>query len=48
MRLELNDAVRSRIPPATLAAVDSVAAQLRAGTFSPLPAHRDTVAAPAP
>lgn len=48
VRLELNDAVRSRIPAATLAAVDSVAAQLRAGTFSPLPAHRDTVAAPAP
>lgn len=38
VRLELNDALRSQIPDATLAAVDTVATQLRAGTFSPLPA----------
>ena len=38
VRLELNEALAPRIPPATRAAVDSVAGQLRAGTFSPLPA----------
>lgn len=38
VRLELNDALRSRMPAGALAAIDSVSAQLRAGTFSPLPA----------
>jgi len=37
VRLELNDRLTPRIPAATLAQVDSVSAQLRAGTFSPLP-----------
>ncbi len=36
VRLELNDRLRARIPTATLAAVDSVNAQLKAGTFTPL------------
>ena len=36
VRLELNSAFESRIPPAVRSAVDSVAAQLKAGTFKPL------------
>jgi basic membrane protein A len=38
VRLELNDAFASRIPAAVRSAVDSVAQQLRAGTFKPIPA----------
>lgn len=37
VRLELNEALRARIPAATLAAVDSVNTRLKAGTFKPLP-----------
>ncbi len=36
VRLELNAALQSQIPPAVRSAVDSVAAQLKAGTFKPL------------
>ncbi|HEY0931154.1 MAG TPA: BMP family protein [Gemmatimonas sp.] len=36
VRLELNDALASRIPETTRAAVDSVSAQLKAGTFRAL------------
>jgi basic membrane protein A len=36
VRLELNAALESRIPPSVRAAVDSVTAQLKAGTFKPL------------
>jgi basic membrane protein A len=36
VRLELNSALEGRIPQATRTAVDSVAAQLKAGTFKPL------------
>jgi basic membrane protein A and related proteins len=35
VRLELNAALESRIPPPVRTAVDSVAAQLKAGTFKP-------------
>jgi basic membrane protein A and related proteins len=38
VRLELNPAIEERIPPAARAAMDSVAAQLKTGTFKPLPA----------
>lgn len=38
VRLELNDALRSRIPASAIAASDSVGAQLRAGSFAPLKA----------
>jgi basic membrane protein A len=37
VRLELNEAFASRIPPPVRSAVDSVTAQLKAGTFNPLP-----------
>ncbi|HEY0996916.1 MAG TPA: BMP family protein [Gemmatimonadaceae bacterium] len=37
VRLELNEALRGKIPAATLVAVDSVNARLKAGTFTPLP-----------
>jgi basic membrane protein A and related proteins len=37
VRLELNDALRARMPDGALATIDSVAAQLRAGTFSAVP-----------
>ena len=37
VRLELNDALRARMPAAALATIDSVAAQLRAGTFTAVP-----------
>ncbi|MHB1263327.1 MAG: BMP family protein [Gemmatimonadaceae bacterium] len=37
VRLELNEKLLGRIPAATLASVDSVNAQLKAGTFNPLP-----------
>ncbi len=36
VRLELNAALESRIPPSVRAAVDSVTTQLKAGTFKPL------------
>lgn len=36
VRLELNPALEERIPPAARRAVDSVSAQLKAGTFKPL------------
>jgi basic membrane protein A len=36
VRLELNAALETRIPPTVRRAVDSVATQLRAGTFKPL------------
>ena len=36
MRLELNDALRSAIPAAAIAASDSVGAMLKAGTFTAL------------
>jgi basic membrane lipoprotein Med (substrate-binding protein (PBP1-ABC) superfamily) len=36
VQLVLNPALKSRIPPATLAAVDSVGAQIKAGGFAPL------------
>lgn len=36
VRLELNSALEGRIPPAVRSAVDSVAAELKAGTFKPL------------
>src|SRR5688500_9625889 len=36
VRLELNAALESRIPPTVRRAVDSVATQLKAGTFNPL------------
>lgn len=36
VRLELNDALKSKIPPAAIAASDSVGAQLKAGTFTAL------------
>jgi basic membrane protein A len=38
VRLELNEVLRARLPAPALLAIDSVAAALRAGTFSPLPA----------
>lgn len=38
VRLELNEALRTRMPAPALLAIDSVATALRAGTFSPLPA----------
>jgi basic membrane protein A len=37
VRLEMNAALESRIPASVRAAVDSVAKQLKAGTFKPLP-----------
>jgi basic membrane lipoprotein Med (substrate-binding protein (PBP1-ABC) superfamily) len=37
VRLELNPALESRIPPRVRSAVDSVAAQLKAGTFNAYP-----------
>jgi basic membrane lipoprotein Med (substrate-binding protein (PBP1-ABC) superfamily) len=36
VRLELNDALKAKIPPAAIAASDSVGAQLKAGTFTAL------------
>jgi hypothetical protein len=36
VRLEFNEAFSSRIPVAVRSLVDSVAAQLKAGTFRPL------------
>lgn len=45
VRLEINDALRPRMPARALAAIDTVSGQLRAGTFSPLP-PADTAAAP--
>ena len=44
VRLELNEALRVRFPGPVLLAIDSVAAQLRAGTFSPLPDSATTPA----
>ena len=37
VRLELNPAFETKIPPKVRSAVDSVASQLKAGTFTPLP-----------
>ena len=37
VRLELNDALLAQVPVAARASIDSVAAQLRAGTFSAVP-----------
>jgi basic membrane protein A len=37
VRLELNEALLPRIPPGLRTAVDSVAEQLKAGTFKPIP-----------
>ena len=36
VRLELNDALKAKIPSAAIAASDSVGAQLKAGTFTAL------------